>query len=155
MNRMESTYLQSRLFVGDLREGNYKVSSNPFSVHRMDYEVLRGHDANGEPFGSTSSTMNLTIALGERSNARLFLEKMNENEPSAFSVVFGGDVGDGVLTNFRNLIVLWAYVVEAEESFTVIDEDKSNTFLNIRMLLHEIIYVGRENDTEKVLKIRH
>ncbi|MCQ2168502.1 MAG: hypothetical protein MJY69_07575 [Bacteroidales bacterium] len=155
MSRRESNYLQSRLFIGDLHEGNYKVSSNPFSIHRMEYDVSRRHDANGEPFGSTSSTMNLTIALGERSNARLFLEKMNESEPSAFSIVFGGDVEDGVLTNFRNLIVFWAYVVKAEESFTVIDEDKSNTFLNIRMLLHEINYVGKENNTVKVLEIRH
>lgn len=154
MNRRESNYLQSRLFIGDLHEGNYKVSSNPFLLHRMEYNVSCGHDDNGEPFGSTSSTMNLVIALGEKSNARLFLEKMNENEPSAFSLVFGGDVEDGVLANFRNLIVFWAYVVEAEESFTVINEDKSNTFLNIRMLMHEIIYVGKESNTVKVLEIQ-
>ena len=154
MNRRESTYLQSRLFFGDLHEGNYKVSSNPFPVHRMEYDVSRGHDDNGEPFGNTSSIMNLTIALGERSNARFFLEKMNESEPSAFSVVFGGDVEGGELANFRNLIVFWAYVVEAEESFTIIDEDKTNTFLNVRMLLHEIIYVDRKNNTVKELDIQ-
>ena len=154
MNGRESNYLQSRLFFGDLHEGKYKVSSNPYSIHKMEYVVSRGFDANGEPFGITSSAMNLTIALGEKSNARLFLEKMNESEPSAFSVVFGGDVKDSVLSNFRNLIVFWAYVVEAEESFTVIDEDKSNTFLNIRMILHEIGYVGKEVNTVKVLKIR-
>lgn len=154
MNRTESTYLQSRLFAGDLHEGDYKVFSNPFPIHRMEYEVARKYDANGEPYGSTFSSLNLTIALGERSNARHFLEKMNENEPSAFSVVFGGDIEDGELKSFRNLIVFWAYVVKAEESFCVVDEDKSNTFLNISMSLHEIIYLDKENSTMKVLDVQ-
>ncbi len=148
-------YLQSRLYLGDLCERGFKVFSHPFPIHSMEYSVARSHDANGEPYSRSFAKMGLTIELGEMANARQFLEKMNESEPSAFSIVFGGDL-DGIdLVGFKNLTVFWAYVVEAQERFEVVESDKSSTFLDLQMHLHEIIYVSRENDTKKILEIHH
>ena len=155
MKSRDTRYLQSRLYMGDLCERDFKVFSHPFPIHSMEYSVARSHDANGEPYDRTFATMSLTIELGETSNARQFLEKMNESEPSAFSVVFGGDIQGLELIDFRNLTVFWAYVVEARERFEVVESDKSSTFLDLQMHLHEIIYVSRENNTKKILEIHH
>ena len=153
MNNTNRVYQQSRLYIGDLNDNDLRINASPFPIQRMDYTVSRCHDDNGGTFGMKESLMNLTIALGENSNARGFLEKMGDIEPSAFTVVFGGVFENGILIQYDNIIVFWAYVVDAEESFQVAGDETSNTLLALRMHLDEIKYASKENDTVKILEI--
>ena len=153
---INSNYLESRLYIGDLIEHKFRVFNTPYAVHNMEYNVFHNCDDRGMPANRTHATMNISIGLGENCIAKPFIEKMKDFDPSAFSLVFGGSVGkDNFLVDFRNVIVFRAYVIDAEEEYSNDGNGQTSTVLNVCLHLYDIDYVSKDRSSVKKLSIIH
>lgn len=144
--------LKAMLCVEDITETGVNLTpSNSFTVQEFHYDYGRRRDAMGRPYGPTESAyMDFTVKVSSDESAKVFFERMKENDPYAYSILF--DVyfkNMSQLSNYEDAMVARGYLVEVEEMFDKTPQADlmvGQMLIHAKLLLTNITYVGVESN---------
>lgn len=140
------------LCVEDITETGVNLTpSNSFTVQEFHYDYGRRRDAMGRPYGPTESAyMDFTVRVSSDASAKVFFERMKENDPYAYSILF--DVyfkNMSQMSNYEDAMVARGYLVEVEEMFDKTPQANlmvGQMLIHAKLLLTNITYVGVESN---------
>lgn len=144
--------LKAMLCVEDITETGVNLTpSNSFTVQEFHYDYGRRRDAMGRPYGPTESAyMDFTVRVSSDASAKVFFERMKENDPYAYSILF--DVyfkNMSQMSNYEDAMVARGYLVEVEEMFDKTPQANlmvGQMLIHAKLLLTNITYVGVESN---------
>ena len=155
MGTLFSNQLKALLVTENITEPGVVVwQNNSFTVQHFSYMCCRHRDDSGTPYGSTiPAYLDFTVRIAAGSSAKVFYERMRQNESFPFSFLFNASFNDmRKLSEYEDAMVATGYLIDMEETFDkspVEDGSQEQMLVRGRLLLSNIAYLGRE----KVLKL--
>jgi len=149
MARPERRFLKAVLFPENMLElPNSVIETSCYTVQDYKYRCYRERDSFGTPHGAiTSDNLTFSIIISGIKGCKIFYERMEEMESSAFSFLFNATFNNfGRLTNFEDGLIVHGYVVDIQEKTkSYSDEGHDEQLqLDVTLQLTDMQFLGKE-----------
>lgn len=152
-----SKELKAMLVMEDIMEQGVSVwQGNCFTVQHFSYELHRGRDGHGLPFGATlPSFMEFSVKVSSDSSGKLFFKRMHQDQTFPFSFIFNAVFNaQGRLTDCDDSMVASGYLIDVEEIYgeeSHSDGTDEQMLIKARLLLSNIAYAGRDKTLNLII----
>ncbi len=149
MVRPEIKFLKAVLFPENILElPDSVIETSCYTVQDYKYHCYRERDEFGNTHGDiVSDCLTFTTILSSVKACKLFYQRMEEMESSAFSFLFNANFNTfGRLSNFEDGLIVHGYVVDIEEKSKDNDNIGSDEqlILQVTLQLTNLQFMGRE-----------
>jgi hypothetical protein len=147
-----SNQLKAVLFLGDITEGIPMRQQEGLTVQHFDFNCFRPRNNIGVPYGpSNASLMQITLKTVSADGYKELYDRLQSDELYHFSVVFNASFDEfKLLKEYGDAMMVVGYIVEIEEEFDTVDKPKQGMMLSMKILLHTLSMVGK-NQTKTIV----
>ena len=139
-----SNQLKAVLFLGDITEQMSLRQEDGYTVQNFDYQSYRSCDKQGIPYGPSNATLvHITLRTISGEGYKNLYTILKQRECYSFSVLYNVKYSDDRLVeSYETATVLNGYIVEIEEIFDTNRMKNQSMILNMKILLHDVDYLG-------------
>lgn len=141
------------LFPESILDGHPVYRSKCIVVEHYDFSLGRNLNCLGEPFGcSENNSVKIKIRVGSRDNLKLFYERMNQDYPSSYTLLYNVKYDDNHLVgdNYDSGMVLSGIISDLQEEYLQHRAGSSETgfTLTITILLTSLTCLGSSRNLQ-------
>ena len=149
--RLYSNELKALVVPESILEQPNVLQDECLTIQWMNYKCHRERNNRGEAYGPTQPVeMEFTIRLNDTADAKPFYQMLPSNEHFCFSFLFNATFNQNErLNDYEDGMVCDGYVVGIDESYSTSSNKEPNDkqmLLNIKLLLLNTTYIGRDNN---------
>ena len=150
---MFSNQLKAVLFLGEIKEQMNLRQDDGYTIQSLDYQSFRSRDRLGQPYGLSNATLaNITLRSISGEGYKKLYNILKERVSNPFSVLYNVKyTEERLVASYDTATVLNGYIVEIEEVFDTRKKQDHSMILNMKILLHDIDYIGVNSQRKLVV----
>lgn len=146
-----SNELKAAVVLEDILEvGSNAPQDKCMTVQDFNYSSLRKRDHTGAAYGSSEPVMlDFTVRINASIQSKPFYSYLMSDEYFSLTFIFNAVFNHMKrLSGYDDAMVINGYVIELKENFlgSISGEDNEQMSLNVRMLVRNITYIGKESN---------
>lgn len=149
---MQTTPINPKGFfvTEDIRLQNRIHQDACIAIDSYEYILNKSRQSNGTPLpvATSGSLLSVTMCIGSRNSMRPFYERMQDAQPTAYSVVFDARFdAAGMLDSYYSAFVLTGNVVGISEDYDLNPEaGHENLTITVQILISRLTVLGNTHD---------
>lgn len=149
---MQTTPINPKGFfmTEDIRLQNCIHQDACIAIDSYEYILNKSRQSNGTPLpvATSGSLLSVTMSIGSRNSMRPFYERMQDAQPTAYSVVFDARFDEhDTLEEYDSAFVLTGSMVGISEDYNLNPEaGHENLTITVQILISQLTVLGNTRD---------